>query len=99
MTYGGHVETCKGGNTFAVPGIYKILNLIFKRYASLPLDKLLEFPIKTAKEGFKLTQPTKDYFIHSLEPMFMWHEQSKIALDNVHAVSYTHLTLPTNREV
>ena len=27
MTYGGHVETCKGGNTFAVPGIYKILDL------------------------------------------------------------------------
>ena len=84
MTYGGHVETCKGANTFAVPGIYKILNLIFERYASLPLDKLLEFPIKTAKEGFKLTQPTKDYFIHSLEPMFMWHEQSKIALTNVY---------------
>ena len=84
MTYGGHVETCKGANTFAVPGIYKILNLIFERYASLPLDKLLEFPIKTAKECFKLTQPTKDYFIHSLEPMFMWHEQSKIALANVY---------------
>ncbi len=84
MTYGGHVETCKGANTFAVPGIYKILDLIFKRYASLPLDKLLEFPIKTAKEGFKLTQPTKDYFIHSLEPMFMWHEESKIALSNVY---------------
>ena len=48
------------------------------------MDKLLEFPIKTAKEGFKLTQPTKDYFIHSLEPMFMWHEQSKIALANVY---------------
>ena len=84
MTYGGHVETCKGANTFAVPGIYKILDLIFKRYASLPLDKLLEFPIKTAKDGFKLTQPTKDYFIHSLEPMFMWHEESKIALSNVY---------------
>ena len=84
MTYGGHVETCKGANTFAVPGIYKILELIFKRYASLPLDKLLEFPIKTAKDGFKLTQPTKDYFIHSLEPMFMWHEESKIALSNVY---------------
>ena len=84
MTYGGHVETCKGANTFAVPGIYKILNLIFNRYASLPLDKLLEFPIKTAKDGFKLTQPTKDYFIHSLEPMFMWHDESKITLANVY---------------
>ena len=28
MTYGGHVETCKGGNTFAVPCIYKILDLV-----------------------------------------------------------------------
>jgi gamma-glutamyltranspeptidase/glutathione hydrolase len=84
MTYGGHVETCKGGNTFAVPGIYKILNLVFDRYASLPLDKLLEYPIKIAKEGFKLTQPTKDYFIHSLEPMFMWHEYSKEVLNNVY---------------
>ena len=84
MTYGGHVETCKGANTFAVPGIYKILNFIYERYASLPLNNLLEFPIKTAKDGFKLTQPTKDYFIHSLKPMFMWHEESKIALSNVY---------------
>ena len=22
MTYGGHIETCKGANTFAIPGIY-----------------------------------------------------------------------------
>ena len=84
MTYGGHVETCKGGNTFAVPGIYKILDLVYDRYASLPLDKLLEYPIKIAKDGFKLTQPTKDYFIHSLEPMFMWHEYSKDVLNNVY---------------
>ena len=28
MTYGGYVETCKGANTFAVPGIYR-LNPIF----------------------------------------------------------------------
>ena len=84
MTYGGHVETCKGGNTFAIPGIYKILDLIYDRYASLPLDKLLEYPIKIAKDGFKLTQPTKDYFLHSLEPMFMWHEYSKEVLNNVY---------------
>ena len=84
MTYGGYVETCKGGNTFAIPGIYKILDLIYERYASLPLDKLLEYPIKIAKDGFKLTQPTKDYFLHSLEPMFMWHEYSKEVLNNVY---------------
>ena len=84
MTYGGYVETCKGGNTFAIPGIYKILDLIYDRYASLPLDKLLEYPIKIAKDGFKLTQPTKDYFLHSLEPMFMWHEYSKEVLNNVY---------------
>ena len=84
MTYGGHVETCKGGNTFAIPGIYKILDLIYDRYASLPLHKLLEYPIQIAKDGFKLTQPTKDYFLHSLEPMFMWHEYSKEVLNNVY---------------
>lgn len=83
LTYGGHVETCKGANTFAVPGIYKILDFLYKNYASLPLKKLLEFPINIAKNGFKLTQPTKDYFKHSLEPMFMWHEYSKIILKNV----------------
>ena len=27
LTYGGYVETCKGVNTFAIPGIYKILDL------------------------------------------------------------------------
>ena len=83
LTYGGHVETCKGANTFAVPGIYKILDFLYQNYASLPLDKLLEFPIKIAKNGFKLTQPTKDYFKHSLEPIFMWHDYSKIILENV----------------
>ena len=56
LTYGGHVETCKGANTFAVPGIYKILDFLYQNYASLPLYKLLEFPINIAKNGFKLTQ-------------------------------------------
>ena len=83
LTYGGHVETCKGANTFAVPGIFKILDFLYQNYASLPLDKLLEFPSKIAKNGFKLTQPTKDYFKHSLEPIFMWHDYSKIILENV----------------
>ena len=83
LTYGGHVETCKGANTFAVPGIYKILDFLYQNYASLPLDKLLEFPINIAKNGFKLTQPTRDYFQHSLEPIFMWHDYSKIILKNV----------------
>ena len=84
MTYGGHVETCKGGNTFAIPGIYKILDLFYDRYGSLRLFKLLEYPIKIAKDGFKLTQTTKDYFLHSLEPMFMWHEYSKEVLNDVY---------------
>jgi len=83
MTYGGYVETCKGGNTFAIPGIYKILDYVYKNFASLPLNELMEYPINIAKEGFTLTQPTKDYFIHSLEPMFMWHENSKIVLSEV----------------
>ena len=83
LTYGGHVETCKGANTFAIPGIYKILDFLYQNYASLPLGKLLEFPINIAKNGFKLTQPTKDYFKHSLEPIFMWHDYSKIILENV----------------
>ena len=83
LTYGGRVETCKGANTFAVPGIYKILDFLYQNYSSLPLDKLLEFPINIAKNGFKLTQPTKDYFQHSLEPIFMWHDYSKIILENV----------------
>jgi gamma-glutamyltranspeptidase/glutathione hydrolase len=83
LTYGGYVETCKGANTFAIPGIYKILDFLYKNYASLPLDKLLEFPINIAKNGFKLTQPTKDYFQHSLKPMFMWHDYSKMILENI----------------
>ena len=83
LTYGGYVETCKGANTFAIPGIYKILDFLYKNYASLPLSKLLEFPINIAKEGFKLTQPTKDYFQHALKPMFMWHDYSKMILENI----------------
>ena len=83
LTYGGYVETCKGGNTFAIPGIYKILDFLYTKYASLPLNKLLEFPIKIAKDGFKLTQPSKDYFQHSLKPLFMWHDYSKKILENI----------------
>ena len=83
LTYGGYVETCKGANTFAIPGIYKILDFLYKNYASLPLEKLLEFPINIAKNGFKLTQPTKDYFQHSLKPMFMWHDYSKRILEHI----------------
>ena len=83
LTYGGYVETCKGANTFAIPGIYKILDFLYKNYASLPLRKLLEFPINIAKRGFKLTQPTKDYFQHALKPMFMWHDYSKMILENI----------------
>jgi len=83
LTYGGYIETCKGGNTFAIPGIYKILDFLYKNYASLPLGKLLEFPINIAKKGFKLTQPTKDYFKHSLKPMFMWQDYSKMILQNI----------------
>ena len=83
MTYGGHVETCKGANTFAIPGIYKVLDIIYRRYSSLPLETLFEFPIMLAKEGYKLTQPSKDYLEHSLEPLYMWHPESKSTLRNI----------------
>ena len=75
MTYGGHVETYVGANTFAIPGIYKILDFIYKNYSTLPLKILLEFPIKISKDGFKITQPSKDYFIHSLNPLYMCHDE------------------------
>jgi gamma-glutamyltranspeptidase/glutathione hydrolase len=83
MSYGGYVETCKGGNTFAIPGIYKILELIHTRYGSIPLEKLFEYPIELAKNGFTLPQPSKDYLIHSLEPLFMWHPTSENTLQSV----------------
>ena len=83
MTYGGHVETCKGANTFAIPGIYKVLDILHKRYSSLPLEILFEFPIKLAKEGYKLTQPSKDYLTHSLHPLYMWHPESNLNLKNI----------------
>ena len=80
MTYGGYVETYAGANTFAIPGIYKILDFLHKKYSSLPLKILMEYPIKVSKDGFKLTQPSKDYFKHSLEPLYMWHEESSTIL-------------------
>ena len=80
MTYGGYVETYAGANTFAIPGIYKILDFLHNNYSSLPLKILLEYPINVTKDGFKLTQPTKDYFEHSLVPLYMWHEVSSTIL-------------------
>ena len=83
LTYGGYVETCKGANTFAIPGIYKLLDFVYQNYASLPLEILFEYTINILKVGFKLTQPTKDYFMHSLKPMFSWHSESKSILSPV----------------
>ena len=40
IAYGGYVETCTGVNTFAIPGIYKLLDYIYETKASLPLDVL-----------------------------------------------------------
>ena len=80
LTYGGYVETCKGANTFAVPGIYKLLDFVYQNYASLPLEILFEYPVNILKTGFKLTQPTKNYFVHSLKPLFSWHTESKSIL-------------------
>ena len=66
MTYGGHVETYAGANTFAIPGIYKILDFIYKNYSSLPLKILLEFPgqglVKKAGE-FIVKNPKKSMAI------------------------------------
>ena len=53
---------------------------MYENYATIPLKNLIEYPIKISNEGFKLAQPTKDYFKHSLEPMFMWHEYSSKVL-------------------
>ena len=83
LTYGGHVETCKGANTFAIPGIYKLLDFVYQNYASLPLEILFEYPINILKIGFKLSQPTKDYFMHSLKPLFSWNSESKSILGPV----------------
>jgi len=83
MSYGGKVETCKGGNTFAIPGVYKVLNLIHNRYGSIPLEKLFEYPIELAKNGFTLPQPSKDYLKHSLDSLFMWHPTSKNTLSEI----------------
>ena len=77
ITYGGYVETGIGANTVAVPGIYKLLEFVYEKYASLPLDVLFEYPVKIAKEGFLLADVTLEYFEYSLEPIYSWDPTSK----------------------
>ena len=77
ITYGGYVETGIGANTAAVPGIYKILEFVFDKYASLPLKVLFEYPIKIAKEGFLLADVTLEYFEYALDPIYSWDPTSK----------------------
>ena len=43
IAYGGYVETCTGVNTFAIPGIYKLMEYIHQKKASLPLEVLFEY--------------------------------------------------------
>ena len=56
----GMLKHVKGGNTWNLQNFN-----VYRNFASLPLNTLMEYPINIAKEGFTLTQPTKDYFIHS----------------------------------
>ena len=58
MTYGGHVETYVGANTFAIPGIYKILDFIYKNYSKL--IPLIGKVIVAEKEPY-------EYLIKSIE--------------------------------
>ena len=61
IAYGGYVETCTGVNTFAIPGIYKLMQYIYHKKASLPLEVLFEYPISIAKKGFRLNETSKEY--------------------------------------
>ena len=76
IAYGGYVETCTGVNTFAIPGIYKLLDYIYETKASLPLDVLFEYPISIAKNGFKLNETSKEYLGYTIDTLFSIHEES-----------------------
>jgi len=76
FAYGGYVETCTGVNTFAIPGIYKLLDFIYKNKASLPLEVLFEYPISIAKNGFKLNETSKEYLGYTLDTLFSINDEA-----------------------
>ena len=77
LTYGGYVETGIKANTIAVPGVYKILEYVHKKFGSIPLENLFEYPINLARSGFTLSDVTLEYFEHSLDPVYSWDTTSK----------------------
>ena len=76
IAYGGYVETCTGVNTFAIPGIYKLLNYIYETKASLPIEVLFEYPVSIARKGFKLNETSKEYLGYTLDSLFSIHDES-----------------------
>jgi len=76
FAYGGYVETCTGANTFAIPGIYKLMEYIYQKKASLPLEVLFEYPISIAKNGFKLNETSKEYLGYTLDSLFSINEEA-----------------------
>ena len=76
IAYGGYVETCTGVNTFAIPGIYKLMEYIHQKKASLPLEVLFEYPISIAKEGFKLNETSKEYLGYTLDSLFSINDEA-----------------------
>ena len=50
LTYGGYVETGIKANTIAVPGVYKILEYVHKKFGSIPLENLFEYDLSQKLE-------------------------------------------------
>ena len=57
------------------------------------------YDVMTSDEARDMAQGNPDSFLHVIKPEIDFTPENEPKGDSLHAVSYTHLTLPTNREV
>lgn len=80
LSYGGGVSTTIGPGSVATPGTLAALDRVWRDHGVLPWERLVEPARRLAEEGFPLTPSAHHYLVHSHEPIFGWHPETREVL-------------------
>ncbi len=72
MPYGGGVDTIIGPGSIATPGSLAALEMLWKKWGSMPWRELLEPAIAAARNGFPLPPQSGLYFSQSYDAVFSY---------------------------
>ena len=72
MPYGGGVDTFIGPGSIATPGALAAIELLWKKWGSLPWRELIEPAIAAARDGFPLPPQSALYFSQSYDAVFSY---------------------------